>query len=80
MSGSLRAYAMPALAGALIAFLVRLIFGDLQIALIGMVVYTVVLGVLVVLAKALKWQEAPLAYAAISAIAVTVAFLLSHSS
>ena len=70
----------PGLAGAAVAFLIRLIVGDLTIALIGIVVFGIIYSVLIAISHAMKWRDAPLAYAAIAAVATTVAFLASHSS
>ena len=70
----------PALAGALVAFLVRLIVGDLSIALIGIVVFGAIYCVLVALSHLMKWPDAPVVYAVIAAVATTFAFLASHSS
>ena len=75
-----RAYLVPGLAGALVAFAVRLIFGDLEIALIGIFAFTAVLAAIVVISRLMKWQDAPMVYAAIAAIAVTVSFLASHTA
>ena len=80
MKTRLSSYLGPAIAGALVAFLVRLIFGDLEVALVGLFAFLVVLGAIVIIARVMKWDEAPMAYAAISAIAVTVSFLLRHSA
>ncbi|MGB3167731.1 MAG: hypothetical protein WBA68_13250 [Alteraurantiacibacter sp.] len=76
MRARLPSYLGPAAAGAIVAFLVRLIFGNLQVALVGVFAFLVVLGAIVLIARMMKWEEAPMAYSAIAAIAVTVSFLL----
>ena len=78
MSARFADHFWPALAGAAVAFLVRLILGDLTIALIGVFVFAVSYCVLVAIAHAMKWAHAPFVYAVIAAVATTFAFLAGH--
>ena len=80
MSQGLSRHILPAIAGALVSFAVRLAVGDLEIALIGVVVFLVIYAVLVLLTRAMRKPAAPTAFAIIAAIATTVAFLVSHSA
>ena len=80
MNERLAKHFWPGVGGAAVAFLVRLVVGDLGIALIGVVVFAVIYAVLVALSQAMKWPDAPMVYAATAAIATTVAFLISHAS
>jgi len=75
MNARVGRYAGPALSGAAVVFAIRLLFGGLPIALTGIVVFAVVLGVLALLSRKLNWQEAPVMYSAIAAFAATLAFL-----
>lgn len=78
MSPPLRRYLFPALCGTAIVFAIRLIFADLSVALIGIVVFAVVLAVVALLARTLRWQEAPVLHAMVAAVAVTIAFLVTE--
>ena len=68
-------YLVPGLGGAAAAFAVRLVFADLSTALVGAAIFGVIYAVVLLLARALGWQDAPLQYAAICAFAVTIAFV-----
>ena len=72
-------YLVPGIAGALVAFLVRLVFADLATALVGVVVFALVYAVILLLARKLAWQDAPVLYAATAAIAATIAFAVTHA-
>ncbi|WP_120716054.1 hypothetical protein [Tsuneonella amylolytica] len=80
MSAGLSRHFLPAVAGALVSFAVRLAVGDLEIALVGVVVFFAIYAVLALLTRAMNKPAAPTAFAVISAVATTVAFLVSHSS
>lgn len=80
MSGAATRYLGPALFGAVVCFAVRLVMGDLRIAVIGVVVFALIFSVLLVLARAMKWPDAPMLNAVVAAVATTVAFLVSHQA
>lgn|GEM_PF-3549214 len=74
-----RKYVAPGIAGALVSSLVRLIHGNAEVAAIGLVVFGVVYGTLILLGNAMNWQEAPVQHAVIATIAVTAAYLLTDA-
>ena len=80
MSQGLSHHILPAIAGALVSFAVRLAVGTLEIALIGVVVFLVIYAVLVFLTRAMHKPAAPTVFAIIAAIATTVAFFVNHSA
>ena len=69
----------PGLVGAAVAFTVRLVLGDLTVALIGLLVFAVSYCVIIAISQAMKWPDAPFVYAIIAAVATTVAFLAGQS-
>ena len=71
-------YLVPGLFGAAISFAIRYIFADLPVALIGLVVFGIVYAVILLFARVLNWHDAPVLYAAVSAVATTMAFLLTR--
>ena len=77
---SFQRYAIPGIIGAAIAFGIRLIFASLDVAVIGLVVFAIVYGVILLLARALNWQDSPMLYAGVSAVAVTLAFLITRQA
>ncbi|RIV85715.1 hypothetical protein [Aurantiacibacter zhengii] len=70
-------YLLPGIGGAAVSGAVRLVFGDTQSALIGLVVFTIVYGALILLGRGMKWDEAPIQHAVVAAIATTAAYLLT---
>ena len=79
MSPRVLRHLWPAIAGALVSFTVRYAVGDLQIALIGLVVFALIYVVLVVLARAMRWPDAPMLNAVVATVSTTAAFLASHA-
>lgn len=74
-------YFLPGIGGAAVSSAVRYVFGGTQVALIGLVVFTVVYGALILLGRGMKWREAPVQHAIVATIATTVAYLLTdHQS
>ena len=70
-------YLVPGLCGGAVAALVRAIFGGWQDALVGVLVFAIVYGTILLAARAFSWQDAPVLYAAVAAVAVTAAFILT---
>ena len=77
MNSALGPYLVPGLCGALVSVLVRLIFGDATIALIGFVVFVIVYATIVLLGRAMRWREAPVQNAVVATVAVTAAYVLT---
>ena len=74
-------YLLPGIGGAAVSGAVRLVFDGTESALIGLVVFTVVYGALILLGRGMKWDEAPVQHAVVAAIATTAAYLLTdHGS
>ncbi|WP_120077790.1 hypothetical protein [Aurantiacibacter odishensis] len=74
-------YVLPGIGGAIVSAAVRYVFGGTQVALIGLVVFTVVYGALILLGRGMKWDDAPIQHAVVAAIATTAAYLLTdHQS
>ena len=81
MSPDVNPYFLPGIGGAAVSSAVRFVFGGTQAALIGLVVFTVVYGAVILLGRGMKWDEAPVQHAIVAAIATTVAYLLTdHQS
>ena len=72
-------YLLPGLAGAAVAFAVRYIVAGTEVAVVGLFVFAVVYGTILLAARAFAWQDAPTLYAAVAALSVTVAHLVTES-
>ena len=79
MSTVLGPYLVPGICGALVSAAIRLIFGDLAIALIGLVVFVIVYAAIVLLGRTMRWHDAPVQHAVVATVATTAAYLLTDN-
>ncbi|MFB0614161.1 hypothetical protein [Aurantiacibacter poecillastricola] len=70
-------YFLPGLGGAAVSTAVRLVFANVQVALIGLVVFFVVYGALILLGRGMNWPEQPVRDAIVATIATTAAYVLT---
>ncbi len=70
-------YIIPGIGGAAVSAAVRLVFANAHVALIGLVVFVIVFGALILLGRAMNWPDAPVMNAVVATIATTAAYLLT---